>query len=145
MVGRGGSSADSYLTDPTSPIPSHCASIVVTSTLRVNTVNHGHEFRFDHSLFVKYVNLCLSHVLKANWGTSATTWMLVCAAKTPRTPLPTWPVYLVVWGIISRCMSTRPACVHWKEDTVPQTRHRALVGNQTSIFNLLNLNLILIH
>ena len=23
--------------DPTSPIPSHCASIVVTSTLRVNT------------------------------------------------------------------------------------------------------------
>ena len=36
MVGHGGSSADSYLADPTSPIPSHCASIVVTSTLRVN-------------------------------------------------------------------------------------------------------------
>ena len=36
MVGHGGSSAGSYLTDPTSPIPSHCASIVVTSTLRVN-------------------------------------------------------------------------------------------------------------
>ena len=36
MVGHGGSSASSYLTDPTSPIPSHCASIVVTSTLRVN-------------------------------------------------------------------------------------------------------------
>ena len=35
MVGHGGSSASSYLTDPTSPIPSHCASIVVTSTLRV--------------------------------------------------------------------------------------------------------------
>ena len=31
----GGSSAGSYLADPTSPIPSHCASIVVTSTLRV--------------------------------------------------------------------------------------------------------------
>ena len=36
MVGHGGSSAGSYLADPTSPIPSHCESIVVTSTLRVN-------------------------------------------------------------------------------------------------------------
>ena len=35
MVGHGGSSAGSYLTNPTSPIPSHCASIVVTSTVRV--------------------------------------------------------------------------------------------------------------
>ena len=35
MVRHGGSSAGSYLADPTSPIPSHCASIVVTSTLRV--------------------------------------------------------------------------------------------------------------
>ena len=44
MVGHGGSSAGSYLTDPTSPIPSHWASItlfkspsastVVTSTVR---------------------------------------------------------------------------------------------------------------
>ena len=39
MVGHGGSSAGSYLADPTSPIPSHCASIVVTSTLRVNNVS----------------------------------------------------------------------------------------------------------
>ena len=39
MVGHGGSSAGSYLADPTSPIPSHCASIVATSTLRVNTSN----------------------------------------------------------------------------------------------------------
>ena len=35
MVGHGGSSASSYLADPTSPIPSHCTSIVTTSTLRV--------------------------------------------------------------------------------------------------------------
>ena len=35
MVGHGGSSAGSYLADPTSPIPSHCASIVMASTLRV--------------------------------------------------------------------------------------------------------------
>ena len=38
MVGHGGSSAGSYLADPTSPIPSHCASIVVTSTLKVNVI-----------------------------------------------------------------------------------------------------------
>ena len=36
MVGYGGSSASSYLADPTFPIPSHCALIVATSTLRVN-------------------------------------------------------------------------------------------------------------
>ena len=36
MVGHGGSSAGSYLADPTSSIPSHYASIVVTSTARVN-------------------------------------------------------------------------------------------------------------
>ena len=39
MVGHGGSSAGSYLADPTSTIPSHCASIVTTSTLRVNWGN----------------------------------------------------------------------------------------------------------
>ena len=39
MVGHGGSSAGSYLADPTSPIPSHCASIAVTSTLRVNRIS----------------------------------------------------------------------------------------------------------
>ena len=38
MVGHGGSSAVSYLADPTSPIPSHCASIVATSTLRVKKI-----------------------------------------------------------------------------------------------------------
>ena len=36
MVGHGGSSAGSYLADRTSPIPSHCASIAMTSTVRVN-------------------------------------------------------------------------------------------------------------
>ena len=47
MVGHGGSSAGSYLADPTSPIPSHCASIVATSTLRVKRlpVSRGHNFR----------------------------------------------------------------------------------------------------
>ena len=38
MVGHGGSSAGSCLANPTSPIPSHCASIVATSTLRGNYI-----------------------------------------------------------------------------------------------------------
>ena len=40
MVGHGGSSAGSYLADPTSPIPSHCASIVATSTLRIKGLSY---------------------------------------------------------------------------------------------------------
>ena len=40
MVGHGGSSAGSYLADPTFAIPSHCASIAATSTLRVNIATH---------------------------------------------------------------------------------------------------------
>ena len=42
MVRHGGSSASSYLADPTSPThrPPHCASIIVTSSLRDNRLNH---------------------------------------------------------------------------------------------------------
>ena len=41
MVGHGGSSAGLYLANPTSPIPSHFASIVSTSTLRVNVLGEN--------------------------------------------------------------------------------------------------------
>ena len=59
MVGHGGSSASSYPADPTSPIPSHCASIVVTSTLRVNTdeVLESHEWR-SAQLRGFYIHVC---------------------------------------------------------------------------------------
>ena len=54
MVGHGGSSAGSYLADPTSPIPSHCAeiilfkncpsaSIVMTSTSQSKAFYYGIE------------------------------------------------------------------------------------------------------
>ena len=36
----GESSAGSYLADPTSPIPSHCASVVTTSTVRVKGISY---------------------------------------------------------------------------------------------------------
>ena len=48
MVGHGGSSAGSYLADPTSPIPSHCASIVTTSTSRVNRMLY---LSLSHAVF----------------------------------------------------------------------------------------------
>ena len=36
MVGHGGSSAGSYLADPTSPIPSHCAVIILPKGVPVH-------------------------------------------------------------------------------------------------------------
>ena len=48
MVGHGGSSAGSYLADPTSPIPSHCTSIVVTSTVRIKVENL--YVKFEHTV-----------------------------------------------------------------------------------------------
>ena len=60
MVGYGGSSASSYLADPTSPIPSHCASIVATSTLRVNCVYIKLLFEYSSRVYVK----CVNHLMK---------------------------------------------------------------------------------
>ena len=51
MVGHGGSSAGSYLADPTSPIPSHCASIVATSTLGVNLAHQTVLLTHTHNAF----------------------------------------------------------------------------------------------
>ena len=67
MVGHGRSSAGSYLADPTSPIPSHCcnypvskcpsASIVVTSTLRVNLHYHPHQMHCQGHSILSYNNV----------------------------------------------------------------------------------------
>ena len=62
MVGHGGSSAGSYLADPTSPIPSHCASIVATSTVRVNTIvsfSKSNCIRFNSSCIIRVVLILL--------------------------------------------------------------------------------------
>ena len=55
MIGHGGSSAGSYLADPTSPNPSHCASIVATSTIRVNKV----------ALTICCIGCCCNGILRA--------------------------------------------------------------------------------
>ena len=57
----GESSAGSYLADPTSPIPFHCASIVVTSTLRVDisdTRPIAHPFTIKNDIII-ITNLAL--------------------------------------------------------------------------------------
>ena len=62
MVGHGGSSAGSYLADPTSPIPSHCASIVVTSTVRVSM--HHFDDVASHSYLLLALNISAELTLK---------------------------------------------------------------------------------
>ena len=57
MVGNGGSSAGSYLTDPTSSIPSHCASIVATSTLRINIFSMTYTLYLHDEWNIKEVKL----------------------------------------------------------------------------------------
>ena len=65
MVGHGGSSAGSYLADPTSPIPSHCASIVMTSTVRVKLSILLHPSIWHaHTVLLYYVYI--SHVHSCN-------------------------------------------------------------------------------
>ena len=39
MLGHGGSSAGSYLADPTSPIPSHCAVIILFQSVPVHQLS----------------------------------------------------------------------------------------------------------
>ena len=39
MVGHEGSSAGSYLADPTSPIPSHCAVIILLKRVAVHQLS----------------------------------------------------------------------------------------------------------
>ena len=56
MVGHGGSSAGSYLADPTSPIPSHYASIVVTSTVTVKSQR-------EITLLITFLLIPSSHVV----------------------------------------------------------------------------------
>ena len=66
MVGHGGSSAGSYLANPTSPIPSHCASIVATSTLRVNWM---------------WNSLCMKFFVSSSWNSA---WIvMICLLSCP--------------------------------------------------------------
>ena len=62
MVGHGGSSAGSYLADSTSPIPSHCASIVATSTERVDGST---VLVWNHFCRLYFLTRCLNDLIHA--------------------------------------------------------------------------------
>ena len=70
MVGHGESSAGSYLADPTSPIPSHCASIVTTSSVRVKVapwiILHFWSQRKLYSLLRQIIMLILLMIIVAD-------------------------------------------------------------------------------
>ena len=63
MVGHGRSSASSYLADPTSSIPSQCASIVVTSTLRVKL--QSSHYQEEQSILPVGTELFWNHKCKS--------------------------------------------------------------------------------
>ena len=64
--GMGGSSAGSYLTDPTSPIPSYCASIVTTSTVKVKWNSLCHH-KVHHSEIPPYSDQKCICIVFSEW------------------------------------------------------------------------------
>ena len=70
MIGHGGSSASSYLADPTSPIPSHCASIDATNTVRVNISYIMHKVS---QKLLRFMYKCISKP-----GLGQIRWFLLC-------------------------------------------------------------------
>ena len=63
MAGHGGSSAGSYLADPSSPIPSHCASIVATSTLRVKAFAILEDITIYYLCGITHLDILCYHMI----------------------------------------------------------------------------------
>ena len=80
MVGHGGSSAGSYLAYPTSPIPSHCASIVMTSTLRVNIWNIAPKSTIRTQQIIKSAG-CLRFYISFQAFTSLHLFFMQCCPR----------------------------------------------------------------
>ena len=55
MLGHGGSSAGSYLADPTSPIPSHCAVIIRFQSVAVHHLSTTQAHVLSDDIGVKSV------------------------------------------------------------------------------------------
>ena len=99
MVGHGGSSAGTYLADPTSPIPSHCASIVVTNILRVNS-----NWRYVLDTWKHYICdavLCYVHERFDNFTDYQIGGILLSLAKMH------FQKYFLVYIIIFQCCVIR--------------------------------------
>ena len=108
MVGHGGSSAGSYLADPTSPIPSHCASIVVSSTVRVN-YNITYLLQSPHSgipHILMYSHTRQEHYMSLRSGTRHRT-QLQCKKQS---------LYLIIIGF--NTYTAKPVCWNgWISDS----------------------------
>ena len=55
MLGHGGSSAGSYLADPTSPIPSHCTVIILFQSVAVHQLSWLALYELSFGLEVLHV------------------------------------------------------------------------------------------
>ena len=69
MVGHEGSSAGSYLADPTSPIPSHCAVIILSKSIAVHQLSWLalKELNLNRSPWYSFTeNLSVNHLLHLN-------------------------------------------------------------------------------
>ena len=67
MLGHGGSSAGSYLADPTSPIPSHCAVITLFQSVSVHQVFIviAHPMNTDRKCLYAAHMILIHHVFAA--------------------------------------------------------------------------------
>ena len=120
MVGHGGSSAGSYLADPTSPIPSHCASIVVTSTLRVK------QCRTTFGMFEGSPNNNICHAStiymwssgkdsrSKGLGFDTHCWSCVKVGQTSHNTASVYPAMMGTWlmKIVSKWLKF-PACMYY--------------------------------
>ena len=76
MVWHGGSSAGSYLTDPTSPIPSHCAAIVLFRSAPV------HQLSWLALYYITIIYCLCSQIKSAVFCLEACMAMLKCIWET---------------------------------------------------------------
>ena len=86
MLGHVGSSAGSYLADPTSPIPSHCAviilvskchsaSIAVTTTVRVNQSTNWSARLWINQSINQWVSQCINQSTNQLISQSMNQWV----------------------------------------------------------------------
>ena len=108
MVGHGGSSAGSYLADPTSPIPSHCASIAVTSTLRVNCCSfHQMGCQLLIQSWVNALVLCCSMTPGLNKDIRGHVWpdfFYTCKSSRLDIRLSAWWLHMVTLIFLGVCV-----------------------------------------
>ena len=134
MVGHGGSSAGSYLADPTSPIPSHCASIVATSTVRVMLLKLlllGLPPRKSPILEIRHSvwSWCYHRLLVCHSTVKPPTIVIRhCSKDGQRTPY----IISMIQAFLYFCTHVKPSVIGKnRTTTLPPGDFRCWVGNTT--------------